>query len=334
LEGTTAPPELDNDLEAVDVTPRQLEVYWGNTCNQKCIYCGAHFSSQIQQEEEKFGDFNKEGVDISPWWKKNPKIEEHTELLFKWFENNIHKLHKVFVLGGEPFLQKETFRFIEFLEKRELPDLTLCFFSNHNVAHDRYKMWVSRLDKMVKQGRLDKLQIIASCDAWGPAGEYVRTGINLPLLQKNFEYVLNETETLQGINSALTVTAVSGMPEMVKMINNWSKIRPVYWSMMKANQHDIGPKPYLYPGIFGKKINEWGLQEAIELFDTNSYGYPDSVKVNHKKFMEGNMIEFENREPSLIRQKQLKIYLTELDRRRGTNWKKVYPQIYDIVKDL
>jgi len=334
LEGTTAPPELDNDLEAVDVTPRQLEVYWGNTCNQKCIYCGAHFSSQIQQEEEKFGDFNKEGVDISPWWKKNPKIEEHTELLFKWFENNIHKLHKVFVLGGEPFLQKETFRFIEFLEKRELPDLTLCFFSNHNVEHDRYKMWVSRLDKMVKQGRLDKLQIIASCDAWGPAGEYVRTGINLPLLQKNFEYVLNETETLQGINSALTVTAVSGMPEMVKMINNWSKIRPVYWSMMKANQHDIGPKPYLYPGIFGKKINEWGLQEAIELFDTNSYGYPDSVKVNHKKFMEGNMIEFENREPSLIRQKQLKIYLTELDRRRGTNWKKVYPQIYDIVKDL
>ena len=334
LEGTTAPPELDNDLEAVDVTPRQLEVYWGNTCNQKCIYCGAHFSSQIQQEEERFGDFNKEGVNISPWWKKNSKIEEHTELLFKWFENNIHKLHKVFVLGGEPFLQKETFRFIEFLEKRELPDLTLCFFSNHNVEHDRYKMWISRLDKIVKQGRLDKLQIIASCDAWGPAGEYVRTGINLPLLQKNFEYVLNETETLQGINSALTVTAVSGMPEMVKMINNWSKIRPVYWSMMKANQHDIGPKPYLYPGIFGKKINEWGLQEAVELFDTNSYGYPDSVKVNHKNYMQGIMKEFDAREPSPLRQKQLKIYLNELDRRRGTNWKKVYPQIYDIVKDL
>jgi hypothetical protein len=38
MEGTTAPPELDNNLKAVNVTPRQLEVYWGNTCNLKCIY--------------------------------------------------------------------------------------------------------------------------------------------------------------------------------------------------------------------------------------------------------------------------------------------------------
>jgi organic radical activating enzyme len=31
---------------------------------------------------------------------------EHTELLFKWFEKHLHKLHKIMVLGGEPFLQK------------------------------------------------------------------------------------------------------------------------------------------------------------------------------------------------------------------------------------
>jgi len=80
----------------------------------------------------------------------------------------------------------------------------------------------------------------------------------------------------------------------------------------------------MYPGIFGRKINDIGLQEAVDLFSVNSYGHPDSVKVNHKKFMEGNIVEFENREPSLIRQKQFKIYLKELDRRRGTDYTKVY----------
>ena len=60
----------------------------------------------------------------------------------------------------------------------------------------------------------------------------------------------------------------------------------------------------------------------------------DSVKVNHKNFMEGNMIEFEQREPQLIRMKQFKIYLNELDRRRNTNWKNTYPQIYQELKDL
>jgi organic radical activating enzyme len=335
MEGTTAPPELDSNLEAVNVTPRQLEIYWGNTCNQKCIYCKAAFSSQIWQEEKRFGRFSKEDVKIdSKYFVENPHIDSDTDKLFVWFENNIHKLHKLGILGGEPFLQKETFRMIEFLEKRSLPDLTLYLFSNLNVDHDRVKKWVTRLNKLVLEGRLDKLQIVGSCDAWGPAGEYVRSGLDLKVFQKNFEYILNETEILQNINSALTVTAVPGMPEMVKKINEWSKIRPVYWSMMKAGLHESGLKPYLYPGIFGRKINDIGLKEAVDLFDTNTNGLPDSVKVSHKKFMEGNITEFENREPNPLRQRQFKIYLKELDRRRGTDYTKVFPQIAEWLENV
>ena len=48
----------------------------------------------------------------------------------------------------------------------------------------------------------------------------------------------------------------------------------------------------------------------------------------------GILNEFEKREPSVLRQKQLVIYLNELDRRRNTDWKKVYPQIWNEVKDL
>ena len=35
-----------------------------------------------------------------------------------------------------------------------------------------------------------------------------------------------------------------------------------------------------------------------------------------------------------IRQKQFKIYLSELDRRRGTDYTKIYPQIYNLLKDI
>lgn len=334
LEGTTAPPELDKDLSAVDVTPRQLEVYWGNTCQQSCIYCGSHYSSTIQQEEKRFGNFEVDGVKIKNNWRKNPKIEEHTELLFKWFEKNLHNLHKIMVMGGEPFLQKETFRFIEFLEKGNYPDLTLVFFSNHNIEHERFKGWIDRLEKLQKSGRLDKIQIFFSCDAFGKEGEYVRTGLDLNVAVKNFEHILHNTNIEQAINSALTVTAVPGMPAMVKYINECNKIKPIYWSMMKANQHEFGPREYMYPGIFGAKINDWGLREAVEIFDTTSHGFPDSVKVAHQQFMKGNIIEFEKRDPNPVRQKQFKIYLDELDRRRNTDWKAIYPQIYNELKDL
>ena len=336
MQGTTAPPELDHDLEAVDVTPRQLEVYWGNTCNQKCFYCAAHFSSQIHQEEKRFGKFNKEGVRIDyDDFKVNTRIEEDTEKLFAWFDGNLKNLHKLIILGGEPFLQKETFRMIELLEKSDYPDLSLVIFSNHNVEHERFKGWIDRLNRLLQSGRLDTIQIFFSCDSFGKEGEYVRSGLDLSLALKNFTYVLNNTRIEQGINTALSVTAVPGMPEMVRHINKWSKeIKPIYWSMQKVNRAELGPRPYLYPGIFGSKINDWGLREAIEMFNTNTHGHPDAVKVNHKKYMQGILTEFDKSEPSTLRQKQFKIYLNELDRRRDTSWPEIYPQIFSIIKDL
>ena len=231
-------------------------------------------------------------------------------------------------------MQKETFRFIEMLERSSYPDLSLVFFSNHNVEHDRFRGWIDRLEKLQMSGRLDKIQIFFSCDALGAEGEYVRTGLDLKLAIKNFEYILHNTKIEQGINSALTVTAVPGMPALAKYINDCSKIKPIYWSMTKAANRDDTTSPYLYPGIFGSKINDWGLSEAIELFDVNTKGYPDSVKVNHKKFMQGNITEFSKQTSDPKRLKQFKIYLDELDRRRGTDWKKVYPQMFEIVKDL
>ena len=43
--------------------------------------------------------------------------------------------------------------------------------------------------------------------------------------------------------------------------------------MTKASNRDDSNRPYLYPGIFGPVINDWGLSEAIDLFDVNSNGF-------------------------------------------------------------
>ena len=58
------PTELLQDPTANVVTPRTLEIYFSNTCNLKCIYCSPQFSSQIKQENIKFGPFSKNNVSI------------------------------------------------------------------------------------------------------------------------------------------------------------------------------------------------------------------------------------------------------------------------------
>jgi organic radical activating enzyme len=334
LEGTTAPPELDNNLAAVDVTPRQLEVYWGNTCNLKCQYCAAHFSSTIDAEEKKFGLFQKDGVKIGANFKLNPLIEQHTEDLFRWFEGNIQNLHKLMILGGEPFLQKETFRMIEFLEQRTLPDLTLVFFSNLTVEHERFRKWMMRLQKLVDEKRLDKINVIGSLDCWGPQAEYIRNGLKLEMFQKNFEWMVYNTGFTNNINSAFSLMSAQTMPELVEKINHWSRTKPVYWSMMKCNQRDLNPRPYMYPGIFGNRVLELGLQRAVDMFDPMASGYNNSVKEQYKEYMNGICREMSAVEPNIVRQKQYKIYIEELDRRRGTDYKKLFPSIAEWLETI
>ena len=53
--GLLYPKELDKNPDEINVTPTQLEIYFSNTCNLKCIYCNSKFSSTIDAENARFG---------------------------------------------------------------------------------------------------------------------------------------------------------------------------------------------------------------------------------------------------------------------------------------
>jgi hypothetical protein len=79
--GIHAPPELDHDHVAVDVTPRILEVYFDNTCNLKCLYCGPHFSSLWDAENIRHG---------AGAFAKSANIESNKQKIFSWLKQHGH----------------------------------------------------------------------------------------------------------------------------------------------------------------------------------------------------------------------------------------------------
>ena len=151
MPGVTAPKELQQNQNAVSVTPTQLEIYFSNTCNLKCVYCNSKFSSTIDNENRIHGEFLETKIGDPTTFGKhvrlpgkinvNPNLQSDTDKLFTWLEQHIHELNKVMILGGEPFLQKETERMIELLERTSNPELTLVVFSNLTVDTDRVQRW-------------------------------------------------------------------------------------------------------------------------------------------------------------------------------------------------
>ena len=93
----------------------------------------------------------------------------------------------------------------------------------------------------------------------------------------------------------------------------------------KVNKIVVSFKPDIIFHLAAQSLVKKGYEDSRYTFDVNVNGHPDSVKVLHKEFMIGNMKEFDSVEPDLVRQKQLKIYLKELDRRRNTDYTKIYP---------
>ena len=327
MHGVTAPKELTNNLNAVNVTPTQLEIYFSNTCNLKCLYCNSKFSSTIDNENRINGEFMDGIVDqfgkhirIPGKIEINPNIEEDTDKLFVWLEEHIHELNKVMILGGEPFLQKETERMVELLERTSNPNLTLVVFSNLTVDPARVQKWLARMWKLVEHGKLDNLQVVGSLDCWGPQAEYVRNGLDLNKYVDNMEFILDKTKITPSINSAMMALTIPTLPDLIVQMNKWSKVREVYWSGMKAG--DAG-RPYLNPTIFGKDIIPLGIDKAIEVYETNG----DAIKEAQLNNLKGIRTECANTEPDLLQQKLLKLYIKELDRRRKTDYTKLFPTI-------
>ncbi len=315
--GYRAPPELATDLTATQVTPRILEIYFSNVCNLKCIYCTPNFSSQIKQENLKSGNFYKNGVHIPQHTIMPDQYPEATDKMFAWLDDNISTLDQLLVLGGEPFIQKETDRLFDLLESKGQLDLNLVIFSNLTIGSDRFDTIVEKL----KQLPVTQVTVVCSIDSWGPGAAYHRGGLDQSVFERNILHLLNNTNFTVNVNSTLTVLSIPEMPALVEKINQWGSIRDINWTMMK-----VSGKPYLHPTALGSEVFELGFKQSVDAYRVST---PEQIA--YVEYFKGIGAEIAQSKRNDKLAEQLKIYLTELDRRRGTNYTDAFPEIAKLL---
>ncbi len=315
------PEELMADPMTNEVVPTILEVYFNNVCNMACLYCGSHFSSKWEEENRRFGVFEQGRVRFGYNQQWNPNYEQMLADFWRYLDEQerYKKIRYYQILGGEPFFQKEFDTSLEFWETHPNPELTFNIITNLKVPPKKFRAYIDRFGKMVENGALKRLQITGSIDAWGPQEEYVRWGLDLAEWQENWEYLLDKDWVVMCINSAVTGLTIKTLPELVERINGWNAQRnpwnPISFSFMTA----MTP-PEMVPDIFGSGVFDEDFDRVLAAMPR---GKPQDLSaVEH---MEGirKQIESTPRDPSRI--VDLKTYLTEIDRRRGTNWRELFP---------
>jgi hypothetical protein len=309
------PSELDTDVVAVEVTPKIVEVYFDNVCNMSCLYCWDGFSSKIQQENIKFGRFEKDGVLIDNHAVKVPNIDALTNQFWLWMNINHLKIKRLNVLGGEPFYQRQFDQCLEFFENNPNPKLELNVVSNLMVSSDKFQTQIDRLHKLIKNRCIGRFDLTASIDCWGPEQEYVRYGLDLQQWCKNFEYAVAQNWILLNINQTLSGLTVKTVPDLLKYVNPLRNNRKIghYFSTT------VGTHDFLHPGIFGPGFFDQDFEEIYNHMPSNTWQQQHALK-----YMQGIHKELQSGSRNWEKINQLGVFLDEIDRRRNVSWRNTF----------
>jgi organic radical activating enzyme len=312
--GIHAPPELDTNPTAVNVTPRILEVYFDNTCNLKCLYCGPYFSSLWDAENKKHGKFVKGNLTISDSFKKSTNIEANKQKLYQWLKHNGKHLTVFNILGGEPFYQQELEECLDLFEQYPSPELKLQIFTNLNVKLSKLQKVVQRIQKLVDQNKLREFEITASLDCWGAPQEYVRFPLDLVSWKENFEYLVSQSWINLIVSSTVTPLTIKTLPNLLEKIAQWNQQRPIH-----HYQNSVNAPSYMFIDIFGSIFVE-DFEKALALKPEVT---PEQQ--SNKKYLQGIAQQSASRLPNIPEITKLFDFLNEMDRRRNTNWTEVFP---------
>lgn len=317
------PPELETNPTATHVTPRILEIYFSNICNQSCVYCSPMFSSVIEQEIKKYGPLSKRYF-LDGNWSTNPLYDQWKGEFWEWMHEHSTYLYDFQVLGGEPMFQPEFEECLDFFETHNNPDLNWKMFSNLKHNTSQFKIKINKIASLVKRKKINSFQIVASIDCWGDEQEYARNGMLLSNWEDNFNYLLTIPEISIFIQSTISPITLPTAHVLVDKVVEWNKTKQIHqgWNV-------VANPPFLDPSVFGHYLTDYvdKLLNSAQILKRPHFPNID--------YLDGMGLQIKSAPVNIEMMTELRDYLDALDIRRNQNWRSIYPWMDDIfIKEL
>jgi organic radical activating enzyme len=219
--------DLTNLTGDEDVIPTYVEVNFSNVCNLKCSYCSPQYSSTWADDTNRHGAYptrvpHNEPSHFNGRRKPIPVREynPYVEAFWRWWPQLYPKLKHFRMTGGEPLLDKNTYRVFDYVLALPKMDLHLDVTSNFSVEQsifDRYLDYVKRLCNT----QIEHFMQYVSVDTgdWIQA-EYIRHGLDAKKLMHNVDQYLTEIPNRNSLTFIITLNnlSVSGLDQLLDYI--------------------------------------------------------------------------------------------------------------------
>lgn len=336
---------IEEALKTKRPKPKYLEVNFNQACNLKCSYCSPHLSTEWHKEVKKHGAYkladrnhndplwvDSLGIDNSP---SNPYVQA----FWDWFPEIYPTLQTFRMTGGEPLMDKNTFKVFDYVKNNPSDTLQLSITSNCSPPKGQWQKFMDDLKDITDKDAVDHFMLFCSLDSWGRQAEYIRHGLDFEQLYTNItEYLKHQSK--HSLTFIITANLLS-LPNILLYIKNIHRLRKEYsndrqliwmdapmlhdpkWQSMKLATPEM-LRPLLETIQY--------MEENKETPDTRFKGFKDH-EIDKVRRLYDWASEPLNTEEELTAKKNFYLFFKQHDKRRNTNFMETFPTMINFYKE-
>jgi hypothetical protein len=331
--------KIKNSTGEENVIPSYVEVNFNHACNLKCSYCSPQFSSSWADEVARLGAFPTSSPHNSPdhfMGQRRPiparESNPYVDAFWAWWPDLYPHLEHFRMTGGEPLLDRNTYRVFDYVLTNPSPKLHLNVTSNFSVDEKSWQKYLTYV-KAICDGRIEHFMQYVSLDGWGDQAEYMRNGLDFDLLWDRVNQFLTEVPNYSSLTFIITMNNLSAT-SLDKLFAGILGLRKVYSTDYQRVWFDT---PVLRePAWQSLQILPESYVERLELLWAWMIRQIETEEEPFKGFKDYELHRLD-RDIAWMRSAQLTDhsrakadfyrFFSEHDRRRGTDFLKTFPEM-------
>jgi len=326
-----------------DITPSYVEVNFNNACNLACSYCSPQFSSTWQQEIDRHGAYPASTPHNAPEHfagerKPIPVREDnpYVDAFWEWWPTLYPELEHFRMTGGEPLMDKNTYRVFDYVLVNPKPDLHLNVTSNFSVDEKLWQKYLAYTKQLCQEGVIEHFMQYISLDGWGEQAEYMRHGLDFDLVWARVNQFLTEVPYRNSITFIVTMNnlSVTSLPKLIAGIldlrKKHSSTYQRVWFDTPVLRQPTWQSLQLLPESYVAQLDKLktSMQQDIETEATRFHGFKDyeiarldrdiawmrNGQQLDKEYLQTNKADFYR-------------FFSEADRRHDTDFLATFPEM-------
>lgn len=325
-----------------DPIPSYVEVNFNHACNLRCSYCSPQFSSSWADEVARHGAYPTSNPHNDPahfTGHRRPiparDSNPYVDAFWQWWPTLYPELRHFRMTGGEPLMDKNTHRVLDYVIENPSKRLHLNVTSNFSVDERLWQSYLSKV-KTICDGRIEHFMQYVSLDGWGTQAEYMRNGLDFELLWDRVNQFLTEIPGYSSLTFIVTMNNLS-VTSLEKLFAGILGLRKTYshtyqrvWFDTPVLREPAWQSLQILPEPYADRLEHlwaWMLKNT-ETPGDSFHGFKDYEIARLDRDIAW-MREGQNMDPEQLKRRRADFYrfFLEHDRRRGTNFLETFPEM-------